>query len=78
MARGGADVEVWPECLPALELMRACGTQWQLGGMGGVVGLRYEAVSAVMDMRAVPSVERAALLDDLRVMEQAMLEVWNK
>lgn len=42
--------------------------------MGGMLGLRYESVEAAMNMRGVPQEQRAELLQDLQVIEMAMVE----
>lgn len=75
LAGGGVDVEVWPDCVPALELALACRSQLLVAPMGGALGLRYEGVEAVMNMRGVPQEQRAELLQDLQVIEMAMVDV---
>jgi len=67
-------IEVWPENWKTVEVFTAMSTQWQTAGMGGVVGLRYESLPAVMRWCAVPPAERAAVFHGLRVMEGAALE----
>lgn len=71
---GDGSFEVWPENWPALLLFMDVQTQWNTDS-GAFVGLRYEAVEAVMRIRRMK--DRDALLDDLRVMEYAALEVMN-
>lgn len=69
---------VWPENAASVELFCRCATQWNVvAGMAGLVhiGLRYEAVEPVMRMRRAK--DRAALFDDLQVMEGAALAVLN-
>jgi len=63
---------VWPCVMPGLALFADCMTQWQ-SGFGGPVGLRYEAVKAVLEIRDVPRKEWPALFDDLRIAEGAAL-----
>jgi hypothetical protein len=48
-------------------------TQWR-PSFGGVIGLDYAALPAVLDLLEVPKKKRAAVFDDLRVMEDAALE----
>nr|WP_301280416.1 DUF1799 domain-containing protein [Chromobacterium subtsugae] len=78
LAGAASDVEVWPDCLPALELARACRSQLLVAPMGGMLGLRYEGVEAAMNMRGVPQEQRAELLQDLQVIEMAMVEAMGE
>lgn len=77
-------VEVFPENIPALELIQRIGTRWivvSLGGMGGgtiVTGIRWEAVYPLMDRMALSPEDFDALLADLEVMEQEALKVINQ
>lgn len=66
--------EIWPENAESCVLFFQLGTQWQVS-MGGVVGLNYTAAEAVMRIRGVKN--RARMFDDLRLMEAAVLKVWN-
>jgi hypothetical protein len=68
---------VWPENWKTVEVFGAMGTQWNAVGMGGVVGLRYESLPAVMRYCAVPPADRAHVFHGLRTMERAALEVIN-
>jgi hypothetical protein len=67
-------VDVLPECRPAVELFLACATQWRVAGMGGATGLDYSAVAVVA--RALGRRLGARLLDDVQVMEAAVLSVF--
>lgn len=71
-------VSVWPEHVPALELFSRCDTLWRVAPMGGVVGLDYAGVEAVMRMAGVAEMSRLALLDELRVMESEAMGVINQ
>lgn len=53
-------------------------TQWALGGMGGVVGLRYESLPAMLDLLGIKKPARREVLAALRVMESAALKVLNE
>lgn len=66
-------LEVWPENWLAVQTFAALTTQWQMGGLGGPIGLRYEAIPVVLRLRGVPRAEWPALFDDLRTMESAAL-----
>jgi len=70
-------VELWAEHWPAVQLFDATLTQWTLGADGRRVGLRYEALAAVMDLFDIPAGDRRATFDDLQVLELAALEHWR-
>jgi hypothetical protein len=46
--------------------------------MGGVVGLDYAGVESIMRMMGIHSGSRLLLLDELRVMESAAMQVINR
>ena len=71
-------VEVWPENVPALQMFQRIGTRWVMGGMGGVTGIRWEAVYPLMDRLGLDYQAWDALLADLEVMEQAALLEINR
>ena len=55
------------------------GTQWRRAGMDGMAtGLDYSALPAVLRIVGVPRSEWLHVFDDLRVMEDAALEILNK
>lgn len=66
-----ADFVVWAECWESVELFGACATQWRVLPMGGLLGLDYSAVRAVLQMRGV--LDQAAAFDDVRLLEQGAL-----
>jgi hypothetical protein len=74
----GDVIEVWPENLPALQMFQRIGTRWVVAGMGGVTGLRWEAIYPLMDRLNLEPDAWDALLSDLEVMERAALEVLNR
>lgn len=43
-------------------------------GFAGYTGLDYPAVLALMALHEIPQAERAALMDDIRVLEGAALK----
>lgn len=53
-------------------------TQWNIGGMGGYIGLNYVAAESAMRLNEIPRRSRKALFADLRIMELAALPVLNK
>ena len=67
---------IWPENVRPIELFLACRTQWRVGAMGGVLGLDYQGVAAVMRIKRVKDQE--AMLTDLQAMESAALEILNE
>jgi hypothetical protein len=69
----GPPVEVWPDNADALNVFIGMATQWR-PSFGGVIGLDYAALPAVLDMLEITRKKRAAVFDDLRVMEDAALE----
>lgn len=73
----GDVTEVWPENVPALQMFQRIGTRWVVG-MGGVTGIRWEAIYPLMDRLGLDAPAWDALLSDLEVMEQAALEVINR
>jgi hypothetical protein len=76
------DFHLLPENEPTVRVWLAVGnTQWNaVGTMAGIgwVGLRYEALPAVMDMMAVPPEQRAEVFAGLRVMESVARREMNK
>jgi len=70
------DYLVWNENWPALETFAALATQWRTLPMGGVSGLDYAAVWAVLQMRA--TAEPGAMFDDLRLLERGALAGFRK
>lgn len=74
----GDAVEVWPENVPALQMFQRIGTRWVFGAMGGVAGIRWEAVYPLMDRLGLEPDDWDALLADLEIMEHAAMEVMNR
>ena len=65
---------VWPCCWKSVEVFARLATQWRVG-MAGAIGLDYAAVPVVMRAVSVPATDRAAVFDDLQVMEREALAV---
>ncbi|WP_157669904.1 DUF1799 domain-containing protein [Chitinibacter sp. GC72] len=70
------EYELWPEHLAVFYLFLDCQTQWRVLPSGHFQGFDYLAVESVMRMQRIKPADRAALLADLRVMEQAALDIW--
>ncbi|KAF1043063.1 MAG: hypothetical protein GAK35_02383 [Herbaspirillum frisingense] len=66
--------DVYPENMPAVQVFEAMDTQWRTG-MGGVYGLDYAALPAVLRMLGIGRNRWKEIFSDLRVMEAAALEV---
>ena len=67
---------MWPENWPTLEMFLRCQTQWRVG-VNGVIGLDYAAVAWVLKLYEAEDQHRA-MLEDLQVMEGAVLSVLSK
>lgn len=75
----GPPTEVWPDCMPSVEVFIDLMTQWRRAGMAGVrTGLDYSALPAVLAIRAIPKKHWATVFDDVRVMEIAVLNMTTK
>lgn len=72
---GPDDFEVWQENWPAVEMFLRCQTQWRTS-MNGIVGLDYGALAWVFRLYEVG--DPRSLLEDLQVMEGAVMQVLNK
>jgi hypothetical protein len=64
--------EVWEENWETVEMFLRLQTQWRIG-MGGYTGLDYVAAQWLFSLYQVE--KPTELLEDLQVMEQAVLEV---
>ena len=72
-AEGFADCLVFPDVWPSVGLFRDMNTQWRVGP-GGIVGLDYKALDAVMKFRGITDDEISQRFDDIQVMELAAIE----
>lgn len=75
------EFHVHEDAWDTFELFAQLGTQWrvQYGAMGGrvVLGLDYQAVHALMQIKCIPRSKQDAVFSDIRIMELAALEVMN-
>lgn len=69
------DFEVWEENWPVVEMFLRAQTQWRTT-MNGLLGLDYGAVAWLLRLYEVE--DQRALLEDLQVMEAAVLVVFQK
>lgn len=72
---GPDDFEVWQENWPAVEMFLRCQTQWRTS-MSGIVGMDYGALAWLFRLYEVE--DPRSLLEDLQVMEGAVMQVLNK
>ena len=75
MPDGPDDFEVWPENWATVEMFLRCQTQWRTS-MNGVVGMDYGALAWLFRLYGVE--DPRSLLEDLQVMEGAVMQVLNK
>lgn len=71
------EIDVWPDNWPIKQVFDAMLSQWNVG-MGGVVGLRYEALPLVLELHGIEGEMRWEVFDGLRAMERAGVEEINK
>ncbi|NMX70915.1 DUF1799 domain-containing protein [Pseudomonas sp. WS 5111] len=71
------EYEVWPDNWPAFLLFEAMSTQWRVG-MGGAVGLDYNAIKPVASMIGLKRAELGQAFPDLRMMEAEALLVMSE
>lgn len=69
------DYEVWPENDQSVLTFLRCQTQWRTSS-GGVIGLDYGVVLSIMGLYHVS--DRAAVLEDVQVMEHRAIEIMNQ
>jgi hypothetical protein len=69
--------EVWPGNWPSFLLFEAMFTQWRVG-MGGAVGLDYNALKPVASMIGLKRAELSEAFPDLRMMEAEALLVMSE
>lgn len=72
---GPEDFEVWQENWPAVEMFLRCQTQWRTS-MSGIVGMDYGALAWLFRLYEVE--DPRSLLEDLQVMEGAVMQILNK
>lgn len=75
-ASADEDFEVWPENWEVVQMFLRCQTQWRTTGMGGVIGFDYGAVAWLFRLHGVK--DQRALLEDLQIMEAAVLAAFAK
>lgn len=69
------EIAVWPDNMQSVSVFVSVTTQWRSAGYGPT-GLDYSALASVVkDLLLVPEVERPQIFDDVRIMEEAALNV---
>ncbi len=68
------EIELWPENAAIVAVFGEMGTQWR-HGMGGITGLDYGALEAVLRVRRIPRAEWQEIWSGVRAMERAVLEM---
>lgn len=66
--------EVWPDNMESIRVFSDLATQWQMG-YSGPIGLRYESLPVVLQMRGIPVEQHEHLFTDLRVLEDEALRI---
>ena len=69
---------IWPEHAQAVEVFANLLTQWRTGPMGGVIGLDYGVLPAVLEMMALARTDWPDLFAQIRVMENEAIKVLNE
>lgn len=72
-----ADLLIWPDNWAPVQVFRRMTTQLIVGGMGGVVGLRYESIPLVLDLCGIPAKDRPETFECLQIMERHMVNQLN-
>lgn len=75
---GENECECYPDNWLPLQVFQAMARQWTVASHGAVIGMRYEALPAVLDLMPVPRKRRSDVFWALREMEVEALAVFNK
>lgn len=70
-------MDIFPENWTTVATFFALSTQWRSGPMGGVTGLDYAAIPAVLRLRGVARGEWTEVFEGLRTMESEALTVFD-
>lgn len=68
---------VWPDNLPAVNVLIAMSTQWRTGGFGPT-GLDYNALPSVMRLVGVPRADWPDTFECVRVLEAEAMKVMGE
>jgi hypothetical protein len=67
---------VYADNWQAIQLFLNCSTQWRSGGIGGLIGLDYNAVNLILTLHHQQ--DNPDIFKQLQIMEQAVLKELNK
>jgi len=67
------EFQLWAEHQQAFTAFCRLRTQWQVG-FNGEVGLRYETLGFVLEMEQVPRADWPLVVNEIQLMEHAMLQ----
>jgi len=67
--------EVWPDNWMPMKVAQAMSTQWNVGPMGGISGMRYEAMPFVLRTLDVRASDRADVFWGVQVIEAEILKL---
>jgi len=73
---------IWPGCLPVLLVFLGLDTQWRYhfrnDGSAQLAGLNYQSAEIEMRMQNVDDSLRSQVWSDLKIMESAAIEAYQK
>lgn len=72
------DFELWDDNLQSLLIFIDCATQWRSAGMGGIIGLDYNAVDVVFKYQSIKPKKQYQLFKDIQACERVALDYFNK
>ena len=67
------EIEVWPDAWSGFLIFEGMSTQWRVG-MGGAIGLDYQALPTVAKYLEVPDEVMPLAFNDIRTMESEVLK----
>lgn len=67
---------MWPDNLPAVNVLIAVSTQWRTGACGAT-GLDYNVLPAVFRLMQIPETDWPDTFECLRVLEAEAMDVMN-
>jgi hypothetical protein len=70
-------VEVWPDCIAAINLFCQIGSQWRMS-QAGPYGLDYNVLYHKLDRMNLTPDEYQQMEDDIRTLETAALDAMRK
>lgn len=72
-----AEFGVWPDNLPAVNVLVAMNTQWRTG-YGGATGLDYNVLPSVFSLVGIPRGDWPDTFECVRVLESEALKVMSE